>query len=388
MNPPTASGARAVAVVLVWASSVAALCLGLRWLVVTVVDLHVPAAACALAGALLGAMAAPPVRLPLERRDAAGRGAPIVLTGMLFPVAILTVLGFGVLAPVAAAGVAAHAVQVRPTRGQLLGGCSAAVLTSAAAVAAQAAGWVDSLVDPSRGTLITVVLLLMMCPQVANAADIARRAQEAARALESERRSSMELLEHAALHDTLTGLLSRRGLVRDLVPAVAAARPGALTAVLFVDLDGFKAVNDVHGHAAGDVLLRETGRRLDEVLRRTGTVARTGGDEFVVVLTDLAGPAQADAVAVRLRAQLEAPVALPDGATVVVGASVGVAVTGVPCSPEALLDRADAAMYAHKRVRHAGDAGERTRPDRRGAAPPPLAREQDGGWAPGVDALG
>ncbi|MGQ7296599.1 diguanylate cyclase domain-containing protein [Quadrisphaera sp. KR29] len=339
------------------AAAVAAVCLLARWAVVEGAGLHVPVLAAAASGALLGAMAAPAVRLPLERRDAEGRGALIVLVGMVLAGSVVTVLGFAPLAAATSAGCAAHAVQVRPTRRQLWSTCAMVVATSAAAWGAHAAGWVDGLVTPSRSAVLMVAMLAIMCPQVLNAASISRRAQEAASALERVRSSHVAQLEHAAAHDALTGLLSRRGLAPRLERAAAAARPGALTGVVFIDLDGFKAVNDAHGHAAGDALLQEVAARLLRVLRPTDAAARTGGDEFVVVMEDLARAGQVDLVVERVRAELERPVLLPDGSRVVVGASTGVAVADAPQPAEALLAGADAAMYATKQHRSARAAG-------------------------------
>ncbi|GAB3591940.1 hypothetical protein GCM10027446_11660 [Angustibacter peucedani] len=150
---------------------------------------------------------------------------------------------------------------------------------------------------------------------------------------------------HAALHDPLTDLANRT-LLRDVGGAVC-ARPGDV-AVLLVDLDGFKAVNDSAGHDAGDEVLREVARRLLAVLPEADVVARVGGDEFVVVLS---GTPVRDVgqLAVRVEARLREPVATHAGEHRV-GASVGVAVEAGPVELPALLRAADAAMYERKRA--------------------------------------
>jgi diguanylate cyclase (GGDEF)-like protein/PAS domain S-box-containing protein len=148
--------------------------------------------------------------------------------------------------------------------------------------------------------------------------------------------------------DELTGLANRRALGRMVAAALARARAhGLLVGVLMLDLDGFKAVNDRFGHAAGDAALREVAGRLRRSVRERDLVARTGGDEFVVVLPDLArGSAAAHEAAARIEAAFDEPLADID---VPLRAAVGVA-----CHPgdgddlDALLAAADRAMYARK----------------------------------------
>jgi diguanylate cyclase (GGDEF)-like protein len=159
-----------------------------------------------------------------------------------------------------------------------------------------------------------------------------------------------ERLRTAAMRDHLTGLPNRLLLEDRLTQAGlrAAREPGYRFAVLLLDLDGFKAVNDALGHAAGDQLLVQVARRLTRALRRTDTVARLGGDEFVVLVDDVSGPGGDDAV----RAGIEAAVTEPytiDGQIVEVGLSIGSAVSGDGSSdPDLLLREADAAMYRAK----------------------------------------
>ncbi|WP_229069927.1 GGDEF domain-containing protein [Actinoplanes sp. DH11] len=152
-------------------------------------------------------------------------------------------------------------------------------------------------------------------------------------------------LHHQANHDPLTGL-PNRGRLADH----ADRHTGQPFAVLLLDLNGFKQVNDTHGHAAGDLLLREIGGRLSGVLRDGDLAGRLGGDEFLVLLPD-AGDAEAAGVADRIRQVVRRPVRLGDGREVTVGVSVGQALraAGSDVSLEALTAEADAAMYRDKR---------------------------------------
>lgn len=173
----------------------------------------------------------------------------------------------------------------------------------------------------------------------------------------TERRQSEEELARQALHDSLTGLPNRALLADRLERALEQARrPESSVGVLFVDLDGFKAVNDTHGHAAGDAVLTEAAARLRRTVRPSDTVARLSGDEFVVVCDSLHSPAQADIVRARVQDSLEQPYDL-DGVRLSVTASVGVAVAdpGDERNPDELLAAADAAMYHAKRSRRRRD---------------------------------
>ena len=164
-------------------------------------------------------------------------------------------------------------------------------------------------------------------------------------------------LVHQAFHDVLTRL-PNRALFRDRVAhaLVAAPRLGASVAVLFLDLDGFKAVNDSLGHDAGDQLLLAVAQRFERVVRPGDTVARLGGDEFAVLLEDVAGEDAAAEVGQRLIDALTTPVLVRDR-PIVVGGSVGVAIAhaldadhpgaGLPTTDE-LLRNADLAMYRAK----------------------------------------
>ncbi|MFC5459194.1 diguanylate cyclase domain-containing protein [Massilia niabensis] len=151
--------------------------------------------------------------------------------------------------------------------------------------------------------------------------------------------------------DTLTGLPNRRALMEMLPEALhRAARSRQCCALLFLDLDGFKGVNDTHGHEQGDELLRQFSTRLVSALRKTDTAARLGGDEFVVVLEGLNDAGDARHKAAQLLPLLDAPYALAQ-ARVSVGASIGIALHMPDDShdTERWMVRADGAMYAAKR---------------------------------------
>jgi diguanylate cyclase (GGDEF)-like protein/PAS domain S-box-containing protein len=170
----------------------------------------------------------------------------------------------------------------------------------------------------------------------------------------TERALYQERLTRQAFHDTLTGLANRARFQERLEEALQ--QRDHTVGLLFIDLDHFKVINDSLGHDAGDQLLREVAERLSACLREGDTLSRLGGDEFTVLLPDIAGPEVAAAVAERVIGVLQAPFDLP-GQSVVVSASVGIA-TGEALRdrPEELLRDADAAMYEAKargRGRHA-----------------------------------
>jgi diguanylate cyclase (GGDEF)-like protein len=157
---------------------------------------------------------------------------------------------------------------------------------------------------------------------------------------------------YRALHDPLTGLANRGLLMEQLAQALARARrrPGSV-AVLFLDLDRFKVVNDSLGHGVGDDLLVEVARRLERTMRSADSVARLGGDEFVVLAEDVAGLDEALSLARRLREAIAVPVRVGAGQRVVVTASVGIALStpgAVAATPSSLLWDADVAMYRAK----------------------------------------
>jgi diguanylate cyclase (GGDEF)-like protein/PAS domain S-box-containing protein len=156
---------------------------------------------------------------------------------------------------------------------------------------------------------------------------------------------SHRALAFAATHDTLTGLANRPAFVGRLADIAKLAEGEA--AVLFIDLDRFKPVNDQLGHLAGDKLLQAVAQRLARTLRPGDLVARIGGDEFAVLCERLS-PDDASAVAGRLIAALGAPIVLDDGHEVSITASIGVTELGRSEEPEAILARADLAMREAK----------------------------------------
>jgi diguanylate cyclase (GGDEF)-like protein len=148
--------------------------------------------------------------------------------------------------------------------------------------------------------------------------------------------------------DPLTGLINRRGFERELTRSIAyVKRYGASAALVYLDLDGFKPVNDRHGHAAGDAVLKALAAALLRQVRASDVVARLGGDEFVVLLWNVSGPAAATKAGALERAVYATPVRW-GSSTLVVGAAAGVAPIGALDLPEEALARADAAMYARK----------------------------------------
>lgn len=163
-------------------------------------------------------------------------------------------------------------------------------------------------------------------------------------------RNHRQAVEHIAFHDALTGLPNRRLLSDRLNQALSrtARQPGRLV-VCFLDLDGFKPVNDKHGHDAGDALLMEIAKRLQKVVRTGDTVARLGGDEFVVVLNGLGSAQEMDDVLERIAAAVATPVELGASQTAQVTASIGVAMHPEDGDDaDTLLRYADQAMYRAK----------------------------------------
>ncbi|RKS72789.1 PAS domain S-box-containing protein/diguanylate cyclase (GGDEF)-like protein [Motilibacter peucedani] len=163
----------------------------------------------------------------------------------------------------------------------------------------------------------------------------------------TDRRAAEARLTELALHDPLTGLANRRLFDDRLAQALAGRRRAeGSVAVLYLDLDGFKQVNDVHGHAAGDAVLREVAARLQSVLRPADTAARVGGDEFAVLAVDVSEE-QAAALLIRAVQAVEQPVPYGDE-EFRPQASAGVVTASASEAADEVLHRADRAMYDAK----------------------------------------
>ncbi len=205
--------------------------------------------------------------------------------------------------------------------------------------------WVDasaSLVRDPEGRQSFVIVMIQ---------DVTQR-----KAAETALLAQAELNEHQALHDALTGLANRT-LFRDRIEQTirAARRAGTQVGVLLMDLDRFKEVNDSLGHAAGDQLLVEVGRRLEGALRASDTVARLGGDEFGVLLPDPTVPDDVVRVVERMRGSIEEPVTV-QGLALSLEASIGIALYPDHGEDvETLMRHADMAMYRAKNE-HLGSA--------------------------------
>jgi len=171
------------------------------------------------------------------------------------------------------------------------------------------------------------------------------------RLLHEETRNQREMLEALALHDPLTGLANRRLLVDRMSVAVAQARRSkSAMAVMYLDLDGFKDVNDTLGHGAGDNLLKGVATRLTRAVREEDTVARLGGDEFVITLPHIRGTTDAAGMAAKIIDAVSQPYDI-DGHAVRMTTSVGIGIyPNDGKDAEALMNSADTALYEAKRT--------------------------------------
>ena len=202
----------------------------------------------------------------------------------------------------------------------------------------------------------TVALTLLAIGQFADVNDVAV-ALATVTVLAGMARAGLTVVERLresdrrAVTDDLTGLGNRRHLVDQLYAAIeSAANAEAVLALLLIDLDGFKELNDTLGHHTGDEVLRQIGPRLAQILRADDTLARLGGDEFAVVLAP-GDEATASAAGLRLRAALERPFEV-GGIRLHIDASVGIALFPEHARDAlGLLQRADVAMYEAKRMR-------------------------------------
>ncbi len=227
-------------------------------------------------------------------------------------------------------------------------------LAADAAAAGFAACAVAPVDDPSGGSACLIawfdepaVAHLEFAHSVVELAEVLR--------LACERHYHLEQLGHAATHDPLTGLANRSGFFAAFDERLAAEDRGGMLALFFVDLDGFKPINDRHGHAIGDRVLVEVAWRLGHAVDARDVVGRLGGDEFalVCVMPRDGASAASEAIAARILDALTQPMMLGQGDGPLVGplrisASVGVALIDAEDDAEVLLDRADAAMYEAK----------------------------------------
>ncbi len=184
----------------------------------------------------------------------------------------------------------------------------------------------------------------MLAAQLASATETWRLGQSVAELRKLESRLVFELQ-----HDTLTGILNRSAFVRRVRESLATER--RLSAVLFLDLDDFKPINDTYGHAVGDLLLRALASRIQDSIRPEDLACRLGGDEFAVFLTSVASPEDAHAAGQRILAALGQPYELSEGEFVNPAASIGLALTAPNETAEEAIERADAAMF---RAKHQG----------------------------------
>ncbi|TNM67876.1 GGDEF domain-containing protein [Streptomyces sp. NP160] len=289
--------------------------------------------------------------------DLRRRTARRVVFGQVLGSLALVSCALPTLVPLACLLVAGVHVEWRWRRA-LEAGALAGTVLSVAVGAGVEAGVLHAL----RGATEQAAALGLSSLVLTNVAILARQREGSKAALARAERSRHAELLHAAQHDALTGLLGRRGTAEALTTACAAASSQSLAAVVFCDLDGFKPVNDQHGHEVGDRVLVEVAHRLRQAAGPTAQVGRTGGDEFVVVLPAASGPAAVQSVAERVRACLDEPLVV-DGLVLALGLSAGTAACDAPAPAEELLRRADAAMYAVK-ARRREERGDRsgTRP--------------------------
>ena len=179
---------------------------------------------------------------------------------------------------------------------------------------------------------------------------IVKRADDVIKRQGAQREQDVVTIQHLAHHDTLTGLPNRKLFTDRLLLTLARAkRSGRMAALMFIDLDRFKEINDTRGHAMGDKVLEAAGKRLRGLLRDVDTVARIGGDEFTIILEDVADAAHVKIVAEKIRQAFAVPVLTEDGVEIFVTPSTGIALYPIDVdNVDALVNAADSAMYDAK----------------------------------------
>lgn len=326
------------------------------WATLRLLDLHQsPLPMLLLAWGACFVLYTAPVQDRLTRRTGSnGQAVNLVLTAVAVWIA-MTTTELPSIYPVVIAALSVETAQRDASTRTAVIGLALMVTGTGAAQLAVHQGWISSIVAPVPADHLAVVLLTVGAVVLVRGVAAARTSASTRAALLHEQRLRHAELQYAATHDTLTGLLSRRGMEPELAVASAGARPGHGIALMFLDLDGFKAINDSYGHAVGDELLSAAAQRFAHALGPDAALARMGGDEFVAVLREIAAPAVAARRARQVQASLDEPFRLAtEGELEVrvrVGVSVGMAWTDVPTAVDTLKRDADRAMYRDKRLR-------------------------------------
>lgn len=196
------------------------------------------------------------------------------------------------------------------------------------------------------------LLSLLLCAGIVALVMLGIRTRQLSR--EIARREAAERLAHeSARHDPLTGLANRRRFREEIQASIGRSEKSSSScAVIYIDLDGFKPVNDRHGHAAGDIVLVEVAQRIAHAAPKGATVARLGGDEFGIVLHDVSNPEALLFLGQRLQRDIAKPIE-SETLQLTVGATIGIAVFPEDGGdPEALIAAADRAMYIAKRAKY------------------------------------
>lgn len=310
------------------------------------------------------------------------RGERVVLRVVVMSSLVATATaatGVGFLFPVVVGLLVSRILQKTPTRAGLSAASASVVVGSSLVQLHAHLGLDEQILPAAAGDLSTAVLAVLTLVGLGDTFRLARTRDEASAALLREHRRRHDELLVVVRQDQLTGALSRRGFQDEVERRLSrlpepphpsgrgAGAPGtedvAGLGLVYLDLDGFKPVNDRHGHDTGDAVLRQAVERFRGVLRADDTIARVGGDEFVVLLR--AHHLQdVHRVAAALVRAMDSPVDVATDAGAVrlpLGVSAGAAFTGHRLEQDALLGEADRRMYAHKRERHTSRPREASR---------------------------